>query len=196
MTLSRQRPWEQDAPARFQAAVNAFAALVPVLSTPRLSLRAPRLADFATYARFVQDEPGVRSSAPDTHHAAWLDFCELVSGWPLRGFGPWTIDTHDGDRAVGAIVLNHEYGDPEPELGWTVRRDAEGQGFATEAARVALAHAFTRMGFDTLVSYIDPENPRSVAVAERLGARRDAEAEAALGNGIYVYRHPRPEGLA
>jgi RimJ/RimL family protein N-acetyltransferase len=47
---------------------------------------------------------------------------------------------------------------------------------------------------------VDPENLRSIAVAERLGARRDPEAEAAYAGtpdeGVAVYRHPRPETAA
>jgi RimJ/RimL family protein N-acetyltransferase len=48
-----------------------------------------------------------------------------------------------------------------------------------------------------LVSYIDPDNARSAALATRLGARRDAKAEAAFDGtpdaGVQVFRHPRPD---
>ncbi|MEL7026999.1 MAG: GNAT family N-acetyltransferase, partial [Pseudomonadota bacterium] len=54
---------------------------------------------------------------------------------------------------------------------------------------------FTELGLSTLVSYIDPENARSIALAERLGAVRDDEAEKPEDNPL-VYRHPTPEASA
>lgn len=184
------RPWET--PPKGAAAERAarFAALVPVIATPRLRLRAPRIGDFPIYARFLIDTD-LDDAAPEDREEAWLDFCQIVASWPLRGCGSWTAEDRDG-RAVGAAVVNHEFGDPEVELGWAVARGAEGQGIATEAARAARAHLFGEMGLASVVSYIDPGNARSVAVAEGLGAARDPQAEAALNDAILVYRH-RPE---
>ncbi|MCU0829253.1 MAG: GNAT family N-acetyltransferase [Tabrizicola sp.] len=181
------RPWE--APPTGPAAVQAerFAALVPVIATERLRLRAPRIDDFPIYARFLIDaDPAAADD--EAREEAWLDFCQIVASWPLRGFGSWTADDKQG-HAVGAVVLNHEFGDPEVELGWAVAEGVEGQGIAIEATRAARAHLFGAMGFATLVSYIDPVNTRSIAVAERLGAVRDAKAEAVLNDEILVYRH-------
>lgn len=181
------RPWE--APPTGPAAVLAdrFAALVPVITTDRLRLRAPQIGDFPIYARFLIDTD-LTAADDEAREEAWLDFCQIVASWPLRGFGSWTADDRQGG-AVGAVVLNHEFGDPEVELGWAVAEGAEGQGIATEATRAVRSHLFGAMGFASLVSYIDPVNARSVAVAKRLGARRDPQAEAALNNEILVYRH-------
>jgi RimJ/RimL family protein N-acetyltransferase len=176
-------PWERPAAGPTAALAARIAALVPVIETERLTLRAPQIADFPIYARFMTD-------GPDTGEAAWLDFCQLVASWPLRGFGPWTMDLKASGESVGAIVLNHEFGDDEVEIGWTVTRAAEGRGYATEGARAAREYILGQMGVPTLVSYIDPDNPRSIAIALRLGTARDAKAEARLGNGCHVYRHP------
>jgi RimJ/RimL family protein N-acetyltransferase len=50
--------------------------------------------------------------------------------------------------------------------------------------------AFTVLRVETLVSYVDPENHRSMAVAERLGAVRDDSARP-QDVGDVVYRHHR-----
>ncbi len=181
-------PWEMPSDGGNGARARLIAGAVPEIVTARLRLRAPEIGDFPVYARFVDD--GALES--DVAEEAWLDFCQLVASWPLRGFGPWTIVPRGGGAPLGGIVLNHEYGDPEVELGWVLVPDAEGRGIATEAARAVRAHAFGVMGFATLVSYIDAGNPRSIAVAERLGARRDAAAEARPGIDCLVYRH-QPE---
>lgn len=184
------RPWETATTGPAAALADRIAALVPAIQTDRFRLRAPRIGDFPIYARFLIDDHAVASE--DDREEAWLDFCQLVACWPLRGYGPWTVEPRAGGAALGAIVVNHEYGDPEVELGWAVAQGAEGRGVATEAARAARAHLFASMGFATLVSYVDPDNLRSVAVATRLGAARDRAAETALNHEILVYRH-QPE---
>ncbi len=181
------RPWEASPSGSAALLADRFAALVPVIATDRFCLRAPRIGDFPIYARFLIDTDPAQAQA-EMREQAWLDFCQIAACWPLRGYGSWTVEDRAG-AAVGAVVLNHEYGDPEVEIGWAVAAGAEGQGIATEAARAARRHLFDAMGFDTLVSYIDPENARSLAVATRLGAIRDPQAEAAIGHDCLVYRH-------
>lgn len=198
MTNALLQPWQRHpavVPARHLA--ERFAALVPEVETARLRLRAPRLDDFPIYARFplyaLFGRDGAAAVRDQRALAGWLDFCQLVAGWALRGFGPWTIEPRDGGAALGAVIINHEFGHPEPEIGWVATPEAEGRGLITEAALAARDQAFGPMGFKTLISYIDAGNARSVAVAERLGARRDPAAEAALGNGCLAYRHTAPE---
>lgn len=55
-----------------------------------------------------------------------------------------------------------------PELGWDLRSDMWGHGYATEAARGVLAHA-ADLGLRRLVSLITSDNHRSRGVARRLG---------------------------
>jgi RimJ/RimL family protein N-acetyltransferase len=191
MTPHALRPWEVPPTGNSAVLARQIEALVPEVLTERFRLRAPRIGDFPVYARFLSDLP-ISAAEPDLAEQAWLDFCQLVACWPLRGYGPWTIEARSGGEALGGIVLNHEFGDAEVELGWVVAAGVEGQGIATEAARAARIHAFAGMGFRTLVSYIDADNPRSIAVAERLGARRDLQAEQAIGHDCLVYRH-QPE---
>jgi len=189
------QPWQRPAFGAPAALAARFASMVPVIDTARLRLRAPRVEDFPIYARFMLDEAGAATTEGDAQQAAWLDFCQLVAGWNLRGFGAWTVEARADSSALGAIVINHEFGDPEVEIGWVLTPEAEGQGYASEAAARALDYAFGPLGFGTLVSYIDHTNERSIAVARRLGAVRDPHAEAALDHACFVFRH-RPEGRA
>ena len=55
-----------------------------------------------------------------------------------------------------------------PELGWDLRSDRWGHGYATEAARGVLTHA-GQLGLRRLYSLIVPANQRSRRVAEKLG---------------------------
>ena len=62
----------------------------------------------------------------------------------------------------------------EPELGWHIYDGFEGKGYAYQATIAARRYSARHFGLDRVISYIDPENTRSVALAERLDAWRDA----------------------
>ncbi|MEM9778897.1 MAG: GNAT family N-acetyltransferase [Pseudomonadota bacterium] len=168
--------WQQSSTGPTADRVAALAALIPVVETPRLRLRAPRIEDFETYIACLLD-------ADDTPEETWLDFNQMVASWPLRGFGPWTIETPDR-RPIGLVPLDHEFGDPEPEIGWFLTPAVRGQGLATEAARAALTQILGPMGFASIVSYIDVDNAASRAVAARLG-----------GTLVTSGAHPHPDVL-
>ena len=171
-------------------------AALPVLETARLVLRAPCIEDFETYAAIGESDRG-RYLVEDNsdRDALWLDFAQMVACWLLRGHGVWTVERKQDGKAIGFVLLGFEPGDHEPELGYLFLPEAEGHGYAQEAARAARAHAFDTLGLKTLVSTIDPDNARSIRLAERLGATRDAAAEAAHGNAIHVFRHNAEETL-
>jgi RimJ/RimL family protein N-acetyltransferase len=163
-------------------------ALVPVLETTRLRLRAPRMEDFGIYAAILMSERSRHIGTFD-HETAWLDFVQYVSGWVLRGMGCWTVEAKADRTVLGFINVAMEFGDHEPELGFIFTEKAEGQGFAFEAAEAARRHAQDNLNLPTLVSYIDPPNTRSIALAERLGAQPDAIAAKAFDEPVLVYRH-------
>lgn len=99
---------------------------------------------------------------------------------------------------VGQVALLKPDHFPELELGWMLTSEGEGYGYAFEAAEAARDYAYVEMGRDTLVSYIDPMNTRSIALAERLGATRDDSAARPDGESLEetaVYRHPTPDAL-
>ena len=50
-------------------------------------------------------------------------------------------------------------------------REARGQGYATEAARPLLAHAFETLRLPEIIADIDERNRASIRVAEKLGMR-------------------------
>lgn len=178
-------PWTIP-PAGSAAQVAAFAATVPVIDTERLTLRMPRLSDWATLEPIWTTDRSIHFGGPFTAEDAWLDFNQLVAGWLLRGHGPLTISRKADDGVLGLVLLEHEFGDPEPELGWLLTAEAEGHGYATEAAR-ALMPLCRRVYGDAFVSYIAEGNAASVRVAERLGARRGGSHP--LDATVAVYRY-------
>lgn len=184
------RAWLQPPTGSAAALAAAVAAAVPVIETARLRLRAPCMADWPAYEAVFTSDRARFMGGPFTSEDAFGDFAQAVAGWMLRGAGMWTITAKGGDAAIGWLYLWQEWGDPEPELGWVLVEGAEGQGFAEEAARAVLPHALRLYGAGGFVSYIDEGNAASARLAEKLGARRDPRAEAALGEpDLMIYRH-------
>ncbi|MCE6950027.1 GNAT family N-acetyltransferase [Cereibacter sphaeroides] len=180
-------PWSHPITRACAMQAAGVAGAVPEIATRRLRLRAPRLDDFATYAEIVGSDRGRHIGGPLPRAEAWDDFCRMTATWLLRGHGLWSVEL-DADL-LGFVLIGMEPGDPDPELGFLFTAEAEGQGYAQEAAEAARHHAFTALGLPRLVSCIAPDNFRSRRLAERLGARLDPGTL----DGVLVYRHPVPE---
>ena len=164
-------------------------AALPVLETKRLRLRAPRIEDFEAYAQIATSPRGSFILDEPTREAAWFDFAHMTATWLLRGHGLWAVEMKASEDLLGFVLLGFEPGDHEPELGYMFLPAAEGQGFAAEAAAAAKAHGLAVL--PSLVSTIDYDNVRSIALAERLGGVRDRAAEAAHDHAIQVYRYAK-----
>jgi RimJ/RimL family protein N-acetyltransferase len=129
--------------------------------------------------------------------AAWRSFGHMVGHWILRGFGWFIVTRKDSDESLGIAGAHFPEGWPEKEIGWAIwNADDEGRGYASEAGRAVRDWVYRDLGWHTAVSYIERDNHRSIRLAERLGATRDAEAAApAQETPCLVYRHPAPEVL-
>ena len=94
-----------------------------------------------------------------------------------HGFGLWAVEVRDVTPFIGFVGLSVPRFEmpftPCVEIGWRLAREAWGQGFATEAARAAVAFGFHEMGLPEIVSFTVPENVRSRRVMERLGMTHD-----------------------
>lgn len=172
---------------------------VPVIATERLRLRAPELRDTEAMLAFQQSERFQFIDPDMDPEAGWRHWAAIIGHWVLRGFGLWTVTRHGSDETLGLIGCWEPKGWPEREIGWSLTAEAEGQGIGYEASVAARAYAYGSLGWTTAVSYIDPDNARSIRLAERLGAVRDPEAAVPPNDTpetCLVYRHPAPEQLA
>jgi RimJ/RimL family protein N-acetyltransferase len=151
---------------------------VLTLETERLLLRPFRDDDIDAYAAMCADPEVMRYIGRRTvlsREDAWRQMAMFVGHWQLRGFGMWAVEERATGSFVGRVGLHFPEGWPERELAWTLARPYWGRGFALEAARAALAHAFGPLGWHRVISLIDPDNSRSIRLAERLGERLDGE---------------------
>ncbi len=169
---------------------------IPTLRTERLILRGPEARDFESFAAFFADKDHSWGfGGPLDRNGAWRWFASMIGHWVLHGYGFWIAETHDGD-VVGFVGIWGPEGWPEPELGWVMFANAQGKGYAFEAATEIRRYAYEVLGFETLSSNIFPGNERSVALAERLGAHYERSFENVSHGTEWVYRHPNPDQLS
>ena len=165
---------------------------IPTLETERLTLRAPVRADFDPFATILESDRARYMDGPYDRRGAWSVFASGAASWILDGFGAWTVTESGTGTYLGEVAVTHPTRYPETELGWTLMPEAEGRGIAFEAATAARDWTFRVLSLSTLVSYITPGNTRSVALAERLGAVRDDDADRPNPDDL-VFRHRLPE---
>ncbi|WP_462203472.1 GNAT family N-acetyltransferase, partial [Frankia sp. CcWB3] len=111
----------------------------------------------------------VYTSSPSKEGSVWGMTAFQIGHWALNGFGMWIIEDRETGAFLGRAGLYEEYGWPDIEVAWTVRRDRWGQGIATEGGAAALEFAFTETNRNRVISIIHPENTSSIRVAEKLG---------------------------
>ena len=146
---------------------------LPTILTERLLLRARTLAD--TDACLEMDRgPSVVQfidgpwSDPVEHRA----FIEARTCGPYpAGLGYWVSVQRSAPRVfTGWTMLTPSQSNPhQVEIGWRVRREFWGQGFATEAADAILAYAFEDLALASVHAEIVPANVASIQVAEKIG---------------------------
>lgn len=148
---------------------------VPRLAGERVVLRGWLPDDLAPFAALNADLR-VMEHYPSPLTRAQSDAFVLeriIPQFAERGFGLWAVEVPDVARFVGYVGLDVPSFDadftPCVEIGWRLARPHWGHGYATEAARLAIAFGFEQAGLDEIVSFTAPVNRRSIAVMERLG---------------------------
>lgn len=163
----------------------------PTLNTARLTLRAPKSSDWPHWRNFAASDRASFVGGPIDEAKAWRAFGHVIGMWVLRGYGSFVFEETATGQPLGMCGPWHPADWPEAELGWTVwSAAAEGKGYAYEAATAARAHAFADLGWQTAVSYIDPDNASSIALALHLGAIMDPAAPPPpFDKPVLVFRH-------
>ena len=163
------------------------------LETDRLILRMWRLSDFDTYASMCADPEVMRYLGGNVFDRpqAWRHMSFLVGHWHLLGYGNWAVEEKATGDFVGRIGFMNPEGWPGFEIGWTLRRQSWGRGYATEGAKRALMYAFKELDKDHVISLIHPDNHGSKRVAERLGEKLEGQTEL-MGIQVLIYGIDRP----
>jgi RimJ/RimL family protein N-acetyltransferase len=120
----------------------------------------------------IHQDEGVARWYPLSREQA-LRFAEAMESSWRRGVGKWLAYEESTGALVGrggpswAVVEGAEC----VEIGWALRQEVWGRGYATEIGRAGLDYAFSVPGVEEVVAFTEVHNARSRAVMERLGMR-------------------------
>jgi RimJ/RimL family protein N-acetyltransferase len=163
------------------------------MQSARLRLRTWTEADRGPLAAMNAD-PVVMEHFPAilTREQSDQQFARIHAHFDQHGFGLWVLEA--GTVWLGFVGLNHvpfaASFTPAVEIAWRLVRSAWGHGYASEAARLALAYAFEELRLPHVVSFTATQNVRSRAVMERIGLRYQHDFDhPALPEGHRLRRH-------
>jgi RimJ/RimL family protein N-acetyltransferase len=148
------------------------------MTTPRLRLRRWEDRDAEPFAAMNAD-PRVREHFPDVLDRAESDasMARIRAHFDEHGYGVWAVELRDVPGFIGYAGLTHPRFaapcGPCVEIGWRLAFAHWGRGYATEAARAALAVGFTEIGLAEIVSFATAGNARSRRVMEKIGMTHD-----------------------
>jgi RimJ/RimL family protein N-acetyltransferase len=160
---------------RHALVLRSFAAPVQLRSA-RTLLRDWRDSDLPDWVAMNAD-PAVRRYFPSIPSAdeALAEASRMRANIAQRGWGVWALQipgVMDFAGFVGLHVPSFEAPFmPAVEMGWRLRREAWGQGWASEAAAAAAAFAFDSLELDEVVAYTTLANEPSRRVMRRIGMR-------------------------
>ena len=173
----------------------------------RLILRSWRATDLTNFTRLHANPLTMRDyRGPISAEASREKFNDYRAQYRRHGFIRWHVADKSG-AFLGYVGLypngaDHPLG-VNADIGWRLLPEAWGKGYATEAARATLFHAFETYGLPEILAYTQAENLASQAVISRLPLHRDPTRDFVIEDEIagtwrgmtWVARPPgHPEG--
>ena len=165
-----------------------------MIETERLIIRPWRESDRADYLATCNTEAvtahlGRPASVEDIDTA----LARIAKSEEEDGFCFWAVERKADGAFLGycGLKVARDPGLPiegDVEIGWRLRQDAWGQGYAVEAARACLEWAWTNLDVERVVSMTVPANKASRSVMERLGMARRPDLDFAHPN--FAPDHP------
>jgi len=160
----------------------------PALATERLILRDWTRDDIDPFLAHLNTPAVMRWLGGVQSRAKFLAAYDRLIGY-RRDFGHtfWIVERRrDGGHLAGEMLgfcglkRRNVVGAPvfgDVEIGWRLREDAWGRGYAREAATASLDAAFVRFGAPHVVALTVAGNAASRGLMTRLGMTRHAELD-------------------
>ena len=165
-----------------------------LIETERLMLRRLVMADLDEFVLLHRDPEVVKFVRTLDRAQAERRLKDNEQEWGERGHGLLAVLGRSSGQLFGRVGLKYWPQFQETELGWLLRRDVWGHGYATEAGRACLNWGFAALPISYFTAMIHPYNRRSIRVAQRLGFEPVRE-DVLLGDSVIVHevqRESRP----
>ncbi len=154
-----------------------------ILETERLRLRNWRDEDIEPFMEYLNTPKVTRWLGGVQTLEKFLEAVERIRGYD-RDFGHtfWIVERKSDNALLGFCGLKRVNA-PQPkltgafEIGWRLREDVWGQGYAKEAATATMDAAFTRHKAPFVVALTVPGNEPSLGLMKRLGMTHRPELD-------------------
>lgn len=155
-----------------------------VVETERLRLRNWRAEDAEPFHRHTNTGAVMRwlGGVKSRDVIEWAVRERFMAWQAERGFTFWLVERKEDGALLGfcGLKLGDDPASPvegDMEIGWRLREDAWGKGYAREAAAAALDFAFGRLGAERVVALTVEGNAASWGLMLRLGMTRRPELD-------------------
>jgi RimJ/RimL family protein N-acetyltransferase len=170
---------------------------IAVLETKRLVLRAPLLVDAKAVAALANDRRIAENTARIPHPYRIADGESWIANAKTEPEQETYLITLADETVIGSCAFDMREG-PAPEIGYWLGARYWGKGYATEAVRALIDHAFTNLGHQALQSSVRVTNPQSRRVLEKCGFQWTGVGLCrirALGSSVPVDRFRLERGI-
>ena len=136
-----------------------------------LILRAPELQDLDRWAEMMTDPNATRYiGGVQPRSLVWRALMTMIGAWHTTGISMFSVLDKTRNVWLGRMGPWSPDGWPGLEVGWALHPDAQGQGYAHEAASACMNFAVDKLHWQNIIHTIDPENTASQRLAGRLGS--------------------------
>ncbi len=144
-----------------------------ILETERLFLREMTMKDAETLSLVLSDPESMQFyPQPFSREEVenWIKW--NIGNYQKYGFGLWAVCLKESSEMIGdcGITMQQVEKDLFPEIGYHLRKEFRGKGYATEAV-TACAEFAKKRGMKKIISYMKSDNLSSRHVAERNGMK-------------------------
>ena len=145
-----------------------------IIETDRLILRAWKQSDTQPFIAMSQDKEVMRYYPSLLSEEEVKSFIRrITTSLQEKGYTLYAVEEKCTGMFIGYVGL-WDVPDamdfaPAVEIGWRLMPSKWGKGYATEAAKAVLKHAFTQLGFKKIVSFTACINEPSMRVMQKIG---------------------------
>ena len=149
-----------------------------VIETERLFLREMTIDDFDALYKVLSDKDIMQHypyAFDESRVKNWIE--RNINRYKNDGFGLWAVCIKETGEMIGdcGLTLQNIDGQMLPEIGYHIRKDCQGRGYAKEAAAATRDWAWENTSYPALYSYCKYTNIPSYKTAEAIGMKFDKE---------------------
>jgi len=151
-----------------------------IFKSERLGFRRWTNEDLEEFEKLNADEEVMEHFPNTLSRKEVVEFIRLLkTHFTENGFTYYATEILDTQEFIGMIGLaNQQYKSkftPAIDIGWRLKKDAWGKGYATEGAKRCLKYAFNELEMEKIISVCTVKNTKSENIMRKIGMTKKGE---------------------